>query len=186
MKARKTARRKRPPARRFYWFAGIALAVLIGAGILVARPFKRPVAMVGPAGAPGDEVGHNAALIQQVVTVQQAIERYAQAHQGTVPSDAAACDREVIQGGYLAGNRLPDSPWGGHQEAMLAVTGQFHENPGELGPARTAVTVTGPTDLGALCYEALGPSAYRLYGVGRGKSDQAAVIVQVGTPPAKR
>lgn len=133
-----------------------------------------------PAASKEVEVDHNAEMIQQTVTVHQAIEAYARDHGGAVPADAAAFDREIVQGGYLPGNKLPDSPWGGQQPAMLPVTVTMR---GDLGPAQVEREIRSPRTLGALCYEAVGRTEYRLYGVGRGKAGQAAVIIQLGSPP---
>lgn len=129
------------------------------------------------------EVDHNAEMIQQTVTVHQAIEAYARDHQGRVPPDAAAFDREIVQGGYLPGNKLPESPWGGQQPAMLPVTVVMR---GDLGPAQVEREIRRPNTLGALCYEAVSATEYRLYGIGRGKGGQAAVIIQLGSPPTAR
>lgn len=190
MGTRKAAKRKRKKQRRSLFLGGLIVVLLAGGGIWAWRQGghggNRPVVA-------GNEVDHNAELIQRTFMVQQAVERYAQAHQGGVPQDAASFDREIVQGGFLQDNHLPDSPWGGHQSAMLPVSERFHTQstggsaPGaDLGPARVAGTIEAPTDLGALCYEALGPTAYRLYGIGRGRSGQAAVIIQLGAPPSKR
>lgn len=129
------------------------------------------------------EVDHNFEMIQQTFKVQQAIETYVRDHQGAVPADARAFDREILKGGYLEGNKLPASPWGGEQPAMLPVTVAMR---GDLGPAQTEREIKSANTLGALCYEAIGSGEYRLYGVGRSKDGQAAVIIQLGSPPKAR
>lgn len=158
-------------------FLGICVVIGIWA---VMRP-QAPVS--APSVSKEAEVDHNAEMIQQAFTVQQAIETYAREHQGTVPADAPAFDREIVQAGYLPNNRLPASPWGGQQPAMLPVTGVMR---GDLGPAQVEGEIRSPNTLGALCYEAVSRTEYRLYGIGRGKAGQAAVIIQLGSPPQRR
>lgn len=155
--------------------------IVVVAGIWM---FVRPQhASQAPVSSKEAEVDHNAEMIQQTFTVQQAIETYAKDHGGQVPPDAAAFDREILQGGYLPGNKLPASPWGGQQPSMLPVTVVMR---GDLGPAQVEQVIRSPNTLGALCYEAVGTTEYRLYGVGRGKKGQAAVIIQLGSPPTAR
>lgn len=167
--------------RRRAMFVASLLGIVVLVGIwAISRPHPPSHA---PASSKAAEVDHNAEMIQQTVTVQQAVEAYARDHQGAVPADAAAFDREVVQGGYLPGNKLPDSPWGGHQPAMLPVTMVMR---GDLGPAQVEQEIRSPNTLGALCYEAVGSTEYRLYGIGRGKAGQAAVIIQLGSPPSAR
>lgn len=141
---------------------------------------RRPHPSQAPASSWEVEVDHNAEMIQQTFAVQQAIEAYARDHQGAIPSQAASFDREIVQGGYLPGNKLPASPWGGQQRAMLPVTVAMR---GDLGPAQIEREIRNPNTLGALCYEATGQTEYRLYGIGRSKDGQAAVIIQLGSPP---
>lgn len=163
----------------------LLVAGLLGIGVLAGIwVFTRPHApSAAPAASKEAEVDHNSEMIQQTFTVQQAIAAYARDHQGAVPADAAAFDREIVQAGYLPGNRLPASPWGGQQPAMLPVTMVMR---GDLGPAQVEREIRNPNTLGALCYEAISRTEYRLYGIGRGKAGQAAVIIQLGSPPQAR
>lgn len=166
--------------RRALLVVGIfGIAVVGGTWALL----HRPAASRAPMGSRALEVDHNAEMIQQTFTVQQAVEAYARAHGGAVPADAPTFDREIVKGGYLTGNKLPTSPWGGEQPAMLPVTLAMD---GDLGPAQVERTIRSPKSLGALCYEATGRKGYRLYGVGRSRDGQAAVIIQLGSPPDAR
>lgn len=166
--------------RRALLVVGLLGMVVVGGAWAMLRPKPSTSA---PMASKEVEVNHNTEMIQQTFTVQQAIEAYARDHQGAVPADAAAFDRELVKGGYLVGNKLPASPWGGEQPAMLPVSVVMR---GDLGPAQIEHEIRSQNTLGALCYEALGRSGYRLYGVGRSREGQAAVIIQLGSPPSAR
>lgn len=134
----------------------------------------------------GANLDDDAAMIQQTLLVQQAIEAYARSHGGMVPADASAFDREILQGSYMPGHHLPASPWGGKQPDMLEATDRLRtslKKGTDLGPADVSSIIRQETDLGALCYQAIGPKSYRLYGIGRSKEGGAAVIIQLGAPP---
>lgn len=183
MRTRSAARRRANARRRRFFFSLVLLVFLLGGGIWAWQASNSARRLV-PAGS---NLDFNAAMIQNTLKVQQAIEAYAQAHGGQVPQDATAVDREIVQGPLLA--ELPDSPWGSEQKHMVQATDQLREalaNGTDIGPAEVPKEIRGVTDLGALCYEAVGPQSYRLYGIGHSKEGKAAVIIQLGTPPSKR
>lgn len=186
MQTRKAAQRRVKRRRRQAFLAIAVTGILaLGAFLLVPHSAHRaPVAFTDH-----DEVDHNAEMIQQTFAVQQAVVAYAQAHGGAVPQTASAFDQQIVAGGYLPSKQLPCSPWGGQQKAMLAATPEvraalaFGDGKG-LGKAVVDSEIRSLNTLGALCYEVLGPSEYRLYGIGRGRSGEATVIIQLGSPPS--
>lgn len=184
MPAPKRRSRRRGPRPRFYFFIMLAVVLAVSARYALGHaPRVSTHAAMAPSGPLEDRasvVDHSAELFAHAAKVQQALEGYAKAHGGLVPATPQAFDRQVVQGGYLGMPSLPDSPWGGHQPAMLPVTPEVRANAG-LGAAQVATEVSSASQLGALCYEALGPRRYRLYGIGRGREGQAAVVVQLGT-----
>lgn len=139
----------------------------------------------GTVKAPDNEAVLNGGVLSNAVKVQALLENYRQ-ERGSIPSDAQAFNREILP--LMEGGRLPVSPWGGQQPAMLGVTPDLHQAvtaSGDerwiVGAGRVAKVITQPTDFGALAYEAKG-AEYRIYGIGRGADGRAVVLVRLTSP----
>lgn len=184
-RARARARRRRQIV------VGSVFALVLVAGLLSWQRLQRPPEAPSPGlfrgtvRAHGNDAELNGGVLANAVKVQSVLEEYRR-QTGRVPASAEAFNQEVLP--RLEGGKLPRSPWGGQQEAILGVTPELRqavaageEDRWVVGPGRDARTITAPTDFGALVYDASG-TRYRLFGIGRGADGRAVVLVRLTSP----
>ena len=167
-------------------FVAVAIAGVLAWQRLDRKPETASAGLFqGKVRAHGNDAALNGGVLANAVSVQAALEDYRR-QTGRIPASADAFNLEVLP--RLAGGKLPPSPWGGEQAGILGVTPELTQAvaAGEaerwvVGPGRKARTITGPTDFGALVYDANG-STYRLFGIGRGADGRAVVLVRLTSP----